>query len=349
MKYLMPVLLGLVPLFFACNEEESICTETTWYQDADDDGLGNPGVRLSACEQPEGYVGNSNDTDDTTSNSSASDVTTYGNALTDQIRAGDGNGIDNAFRISGLVIDEVSNTYFAVNGVHPVNMGDYTSYYPKSIVQASLETDEIVAVWSFDETTLGRQVDMEALCFADHTDRLYIGDEYNYIYELDLTTGLVSREWNLGDIGISTSTDRGIEALAYYDGHFYAGIQEERRIYQLDLHLDATDANAADYQRVEEISSFPVDNSPSGLYAGADGTLYMVAFGGGNVNQNIFSYTTTGTLNCTATIDGDIDIQQTDGIYIDSNKEYVYLADSQGSPNGLFSVYKIPLSSLGCL
>jgi len=52
--------------FFACKDDDD-CTMTTWYQDADQDGLGNPDVTEEACEQPTGYVSNSTDTDDNTS------------------------------------------------------------------------------------------------------------------------------------------------------------------------------------------------------------------------------------------------------------------------------------------
>ncbi len=40
-------------------------TETVYYQDADQDGYGNPVVSLSATTQPAGYVPNQNDCDDT--------------------------------------------------------------------------------------------------------------------------------------------------------------------------------------------------------------------------------------------------------------------------------------------
>lgn len=67
MKYLTfsaLVLLGTATLFFACNQDDEPCTATTWYEDADGDGLGNPDVSESACEQPEGYVADNSDTDD---------------------------------------------------------------------------------------------------------------------------------------------------------------------------------------------------------------------------------------------------------------------------------------------
>ena len=66
MKYLVFSLFLLgVTLTFSCDEDDAACTETTWYQDSDGDGLGNPDVSQSACEQPSGYVANSNDPDDT--------------------------------------------------------------------------------------------------------------------------------------------------------------------------------------------------------------------------------------------------------------------------------------------
>lgn len=41
------------------------CTETLWYEDLDQDGLGNPDVFLSSCEKPNGYVANDDDDNDT--------------------------------------------------------------------------------------------------------------------------------------------------------------------------------------------------------------------------------------------------------------------------------------------
>lgn len=56
-----------------CDGEDNNCdnnideglTTFTWYQDADGDGKGNPAVTTVDCQQPAGYVGNSNDCDDT--------------------------------------------------------------------------------------------------------------------------------------------------------------------------------------------------------------------------------------------------------------------------------------------
>lgn len=47
----------------SCNEETG-CTTSTWYLDADQDGFGDPDNSIEACEMPSGYVDNDDDTDD---------------------------------------------------------------------------------------------------------------------------------------------------------------------------------------------------------------------------------------------------------------------------------------------
>jgi len=47
-------------------DEESAIDATIWYQDADGDGYGDPGVPDVECDQPTGYVSDSTDCDDTT-------------------------------------------------------------------------------------------------------------------------------------------------------------------------------------------------------------------------------------------------------------------------------------------
>lgn len=64
MKYLtitFTVCVSILFLVVACTEN---CTEQTWYQDLDGDGLGNPDISLTNCDQPTGYVSDNSDTDD---------------------------------------------------------------------------------------------------------------------------------------------------------------------------------------------------------------------------------------------------------------------------------------------
>lgn len=58
------LLLGVVVLVSSCKDDEP-CVETLWYEDADSDGLGNPDVSQLACDQPDGYVADNNDANDT--------------------------------------------------------------------------------------------------------------------------------------------------------------------------------------------------------------------------------------------------------------------------------------------
>ena len=56
----------------ACKDDETDCTTTIWYEDADKDGLGNSAVSQKSCTQPSGYVSNSSDSDDTDASNGAS-------------------------------------------------------------------------------------------------------------------------------------------------------------------------------------------------------------------------------------------------------------------------------------
>ena len=77
MKYLLFVLslLTTILVLSSCNkDDDTSCTTSTWYEDADGDGLGNPDVTQSACEQPAGYVSDNSDTDDNGSSEVVIDV-----------------------------------------------------------------------------------------------------------------------------------------------------------------------------------------------------------------------------------------------------------------------------------
>ncbi|PHS10404.1 MAG: hypothetical protein COA88_02875 [Kordia sp.] len=63
-KYVLLFVLA-ISLFSCSDDDAPTCKELTWYQDADGDTLGNLLVTLESCNQPDGYVGNSDDIDDT--------------------------------------------------------------------------------------------------------------------------------------------------------------------------------------------------------------------------------------------------------------------------------------------
>lgn len=65
LKFSIIILLGFVVLLSSCKDDDTPCIESTWYEDADADGEGNPDSSLLACDQPDGYVANDSDEDDT--------------------------------------------------------------------------------------------------------------------------------------------------------------------------------------------------------------------------------------------------------------------------------------------
>ncbi len=68
-------------VFISCDSSDDTtpCEEKTWYEDKDGDGKGNPDVYFSACEQPDGYVLDNTDDNDSIDNSKSiyMDLLTY--------------------------------------------------------------------------------------------------------------------------------------------------------------------------------------------------------------------------------------------------------------------------------
>lgn len=268
-------------------------------------------------------------------------VNSYVNAHSDAVSQGDGNGIDMFFRNSGVVVK--GNSYFSVNGVHPVNQGDYTSYYPKSIVKANLETDEIELLCNYYGSSsdvpstisgvdVDHEIDMEGLTFGPDNGEtyIYVGDEYNYIYQINLSDCSISKQWDLSNIGVSTSTDKGIEAITYSSetGYFYVGIQDDLEIHEIQLN-DIENCSTTSDCSITLINSFSTLNSPSGLfYDLTEDRLFVFAGTITNGEQYLYVYTTSGVLEYFITIPSSVGISRGDGIFIDS--EYAYIADSQG-------------------
>jgi hypothetical protein len=268
-------------------------------------------------------------------------LNTFVLATTATVTNGDGAGIDTYFRNSGVVVKD--DSYFAVNGVHPANQNDYISYYPKSIIKASLASDELESRWPYygvsntanaskvNGVTIDHEIDMEGLTFGPDGGEtfIYVGDEYNYIYQIELATGEIKKQWNLANIGISTPTDKGIEAITFNpaNGYFYVGIQEDKEIHEVNLAID--DCVNPSTCTVTKINSFSVLNSPSGLFYDATEQALLVFCGTvTNGDQYLYAYTTAGELTYDITIPASVGISRGDGIFIANDKAYI--SDSQG-------------------
>ena len=77
MKSTLPILfLCLFGIFItSCGDDD--CAEVNWYQDTDGDGFGNPDEVMRSCDQPEGYVTNSGDCDDSNKNANSDTLPTW--------------------------------------------------------------------------------------------------------------------------------------------------------------------------------------------------------------------------------------------------------------------------------
>jgi hypothetical protein len=114
--------------FFSCNETDLNCTTLTWYIDNDGDGLGNPDQSMESCDQPEGYVLDNTDTNDTG---------------------------------SGLVVQEVNESYFLKDATNLVittvacTLSNGTSSTCYQIVTTGIPSDHDMGPWCPDHISDG--------------------------------------------------------------------------------------------------------------------------------------------------------------------------------------------------
>lgn len=140
--------------------------------------------------------GRKNGTCDSTSATWSPTVTNQWSLSVADISTAEGGGNDEYFRNSGIVVKD--GAFYGVNGVHPAD-GSLTGSYTKSIAKVDMATPEMVESWPLYRTTIGRDADMEGLsCGPDQcATSIFIGDECNVIYRMDLMSGVVTDEWLL--------------------------------------------------------------------------------------------------------------------------------------------------------
>ncbi len=127
----------------ACGDNDDLCTEITWYQDADGDGLGNPDAPLLDCQQPTGYVSNSDDTDDVCSGTIDICGVCDGNGEITWFQDADGDGLGNP-DVSQVACDQPTG-YVANSEDANDNGSDYIGSGTVTQGSATVSNDNIYA------------------------------------------------------------------------------------------------------------------------------------------------------------------------------------------------------------
>lgn len=174
MKYfILPIYIitGASLVMLSCNKDDTVtCTETTWYEDADGDGLGNPDVSQKACEQPDGYVTDNSDTDDSGSNTACNTQGEVSQSSDTEIEAMRQAMIDFRNSLSSVLLSEASvcldderfylwhNTPANNDNRDGITYGDLTSDQLvdfKNLMQLFLSADGYQKVYEITELSEG--------------------------------------------------------------------------------------------------------------------------------------------------------------------------------------------------
>jgi hypothetical protein len=128
-------------------------------------------------------------------------------------------------------------------------------------------------------------VDLEGVCVADPgSDFVYVGVEHpDSIMEFDLTTGLVTRAFDLTTWMASTDDNDGLEALTFVPdtgdpegGLFYAGLQDDGKIYSFRLPI-ASSLSSTTVIPISTITPVTGRTDLSGLHYDVDNeVLYAI-------------------------------------------------------------------------
>lgn len=177
MKYLLfpfCLLMGTMFLISSCDkEDDTACTETTWYEDADGDGLGNPDVSQTACDQPDGYVADNSDTDDSGSASACNTTGEESQSSNTEIEAMRQAMVDFRSSLSATLLAEAS-----------VCLDDERFYLWHNTPANDDNRDGI---------TYGDLTDEQLVAFKDILQLFLSADGYQKVYEItELSEGWLS-------------------------------------------------------------------------------------------------------------------------------------------------------------
>ncbi|KKR43462.1 MAG: hypothetical protein UX02_C0005G0039 [Candidatus Moranbacteria bacterium GW2011_GWC1_45_18] len=188
--------------------------------------------------------------------------------------------------------------------------------------------------------------DFEGITLAENDRYLYIGIENpDSIVEFDLQSGsgeLTGKSWDLTPWMSSADPNQGLEGLAYRNGHFLAGLQEDGKIYVFDVNLNSS----GDVEHIETLTPYAIyDDDISGIdYSSNTGITYAIF---DSDNALIELNAANEIVECYSLPDS----AQQEGIAIKTNcmsrSADLYLAiDNGGSPGPIVKYENYPITCL---
>jgi glycosyltransferase involved in cell wall biosynthesis len=200
-------------------------------------------------------------------------------------------------------------------------------------------------VWELDE-------DLEAVTVADPSSNLiYLGIEHpDSIIEFNLSTGQpTGNSWDLTD-WMDGSNSRGLEALTYVDGLFYAGLQDDGTIHKFQLGSNGNATRVGyfnSYGGRDDISGLHYDQCTDRLYAIHDSDDILIEYNSNG--QYLRSFNLPNDNQEGVSIVGGVDTSSTT-IYIaqDSGELYKYTGYPVSPCEDLSSVPTSSTLKLNC-
>jgi len=188
------------------------CTPTMWYQDLDGDGLGNPNVSQSDCNQPTGYVSNDDDTDDTVFNYapshlplSAGNYWTYDVEITDPQTSTVTQSRDSLYVNTLTTINNLTYTDLDASATSSAFM---TTFFAQNYIRTENEKLHVQGTFDLDLSSLGGNVHT-----IDINDAVFLDPNANVDTQLYSDSGSITDPVTINGQNVTLTIDYTVKTV----------------------------------------------------------------------------------------------------------------------------------------